>query len=290
MTTVLLILPSVIHFNINYLMHISKRIKIVVLGIFTAGLVSTSSCSDKAGGGGLNLFSLEDDRTFGAQVAAEIDGDNATYPLLDSAQYPEAYAYLYAIRDSILNSGNVVHKDDFSWRLRIVEDDSTLNAFCTPGGYIYVYTGIIKFLDAEHEFAGVMAHEIAHADERHSTEALTKAYGIDVLFSVLLGDNQGTLSEIAKGLINLSYSRDNESEADLRSVEYLYPTAYDARGAAKFFEKIIASGGGSGPQFLSTHPNPDNRVEAINAHWESLGGEVGETFDARYKQFQNSLP
>ncbi len=271
-------------------MNLIKVLKGSVLTLCFIGLLSLYSCSDEPGGGGINLFTLEDDKTFGAQVAAEIDGDEVTYPVLDSALYPEAYGYLYAIRDSILNSGNVVHKDDFVWRVRIIEDDSTLNAFCTPGGYIYVYTGIIKFLAAEHEFAGVMAHEIAHADERHSTEALTKAYGIDVLFSVLLGNNQGTLSQIAKGLINLSYSRDNETESDMRSVEYLYPTAYDARGAAKFFEKIIASGGGSGPQFLSTHPNPDNRVEAINAHWTSLGGKEGQTFEARYKQFQNSLP
>jgi predicted Zn-dependent protease len=249
-----------------------------------------SGCKDKKGGGGLNFFSLEDDKTFGAQVAEEIESDPVMYPILDSAQYPEAYAYLYAIRDSILNSGNVVHKDDFEWRLRIIEDDSTLNAFCTPGGYIYVYTGIIKFLDAEHEFVGVMGHEIAHADERHSTAALTQQYGIDVLLSVLLGEDKGTLAQIAQGLVGLKYSRDNESESDLRSVEYLYPTAYDARGAAKFFEKIIASGDGSGPQFLSTHPNPDNRVESINAHWEALGGKVGNTFDARYELFQKSLP
>jgi len=247
-------------------------------------------CKDEAGGGGLNFFSIEDDISFGAQVAAEIESDPETYPILDSASYPEAYGYLYAIRDSILSSGNVVHQDDFQWRLRIIEDDSTLNAFCTPGGYIYVYTGIIKFLDAEYEFAGVMGHEIAHADERHSTAALTQQYGLDVLFNILLGEDNAALSQVAQGLVGLQYSRGNETESDIRSVEYLYPTAYDARGAAKFFEKISESGGTSGPQFLSTHPNPDNRVEAINAHWETLGGKTGETFEARYKLFQNSLP
>ncbi|PCJ66560.1 MAG: peptidase M48 [Bacteroidetes bacterium] len=266
-----------------------KRIKYFLLTLFTI-CIALAGCKDKAGGGGINFFSLEDDKTFGAQVAAEIDADQETYPTLDSATYPEAYAYLYAIRDSILNSGNVVHKDDFDWRLRIIHDDSTLNAFCTPGGYIYVYTGIIKFLDSEDQFAGVMGHEIAHADERHSTAALTQQYGIDVLLGVLLGEDKGTLAQIAQGLVGLKYSRGNESESDLRSVEYLYPTAYDARGAAKFFEKIAESGGGSGPQFLSTHPNPENRIEAINAHWESLGGKVGETFKSRYEAFQNSLP
>jgi predicted Zn-dependent protease len=284
-------LPSVFRFKPlqNNMTHkLSFRIFLIVL---FASLFVLSSCNkDKPGGGGLNLFTIADDKAFGAQVAAEIDGDAKTYPILDSASNPAAYAYLYGIRDSILNTGVVVHKDDFDWRLRIIHDDSVLNAFCTPGGYIYVYTGIIKFLSAENEFAGVLGHEIAHADERHSTQALTKAYGIDVLFSILLGDNQGTLSEIAKSLISLSYSRDNETESDKRSIEYLNPTAYDARGVARFFEKIIASGGGSGPQFLSTHPNPDNRVEAIMAYWETLGSKTGETYETRYKQFQNSLP
>jgi predicted Zn-dependent protease len=249
-----------------------------------------SSCKDKAGGGGLNFFSLEDDKQFGAQVAAEIENDPATYPILDSVQNIAAYAYLYAIRDSILNAGKVVHKDDFQWQVRLIKDDSMLNAFCTPGGYIYVYTGIIKYLDSEDQFAGVMGHEIAHADERHSTAALTQQYGIDVLFSVLLGENKGALAEVTQGLIGLKYGRGNESESDMRSVEYLYPTAYDARGAARFFEKISESGGSSGPVFLSTHPDPENRVEAIIAHWESLGGKPGETFNARYAAFQNSLP
>lgn len=290
MITRQLILPLVSHFDETFFfMPKLHTFKTIILTVFALAILSACK-KDKPGGGGVNLFTIEDDKAFGAQVAAEIDRDNVTYPILDSAQYPMAYGYLYAIRDSILNSGNVVHKDDFNWRLRIVNDDSVLNAFCTPGGYIYVYTGIIKFLSAENEFAGVMGHEIAHADERNSTQALTKAYGIDVLFSILLGENQGTISQIAKGLINLSYSRDNESESDRRSIEYLYPTAYDARGVARFFEKIIDAGGGSGPQFLSTHPNPENRVEAIIAHWESLGDKTVETFETRYKQFQNSLP
>lgn len=249
------------------------------------------SCKDENNDNpGINLFSLADDIAFGEQVAAEIDADPTTYPPLDSATYPTAYAHLYRIRDTILNSGVVKNRDAFSWRMRILRDDSTLNAFCTPGGFIYVYTGIIKFLDSEDQFAGVLGHEIAHAAERHSTEALTKQYGTEVLFAILLGQNQGTLAQIAKGMIGLSYSRTNETESDKRSVDYLYQTNYDARGAARFFEKMIAFGAGSGPEFLSTHPNPDNRVAAILEYWQSKGGKEGETFTARYNQFKTSLP
>lgn len=271
-------------------MNRTRHIFSIVL-LLTTSVVTLNSCKDDEGNStGINLFTLQDDIDFGAQVAAEIESDPATYPILDSASYSEAYAHLRRITDTLLNSGKVQHKDDFVWQTKIIHDDSVLNAFCTPGGYIYVYTGLIKFLESEDELAGVMGHEIAHADERHSTEALTKQYGTDVLFAILFGDDQGTLTQVAKGMIGLKYSRNNESEADMRSVDYLYPTQYDARGAARFFEKIIDQGGTSGPEFLSTHPNPENRVEAITTYWEDKGGDEGERFVERYNDFKKSLP
>ncbi len=68
---------------------------------------------------------------------------------------------------------------------------------------------------------------------------------------------------------------------------YLYETAYDARGAAGFFERLNSA---SGPEFLSTHPNPDDRVENIHEKWMELGGKVGQTFESSYQDFKNSLP
>jgi predicted Zn-dependent protease len=268
-----------------------KKLVNIALILLAAVPFTLESCKDENGDGPtVNLFSVADDISFGAEVATEIDSDPTTYPLLDSAAYPAAYGHVNRIKDAILNSGKLKHKDDFVWRIRIIRDDSTLNAFCTPGGYIYVYTGIIKFLDSEDEFAGVMGHEIAHADERHSTEALTKQYGTEVLFAILLGQNQGTLAQIAKGMIGLKYSRTNETESDTRSVDYLYETEYDARGAARFFEKIVEAGGGSGPEFLSTHPSPDNRVQHILDYWTSKGGKEGLKFVERYNDFKKSLP
>lgn len=260
----------------------------ILLAFFAVGW---GSCTDDEGNStGLNLFSLQDDKEFGAQVAAEIESDPQTYPILDSADYPEAYGHLHRITDNILNSGKVQYKDEFVWQTKIIEDDSVLNAFCTPGGYIYVYSGLIKFLESEDELAGVMGHEIAHADERHSTQALTKQYGTEVLFAILFGNDPGALAQIAKGMLSLQYSRTNETEADMRSVEYLYETEYDARGVARFFQKLIDAGVVEGPEFLSTHPNPTNRVEAIMDKWTELGGKSGGTFEDRYKEFKNSLP
>ena len=142
----------------------------------------------------------------------------------------------------------------------------------------------------EAEFAGVLAHEIAHADKRHSTDQLTRAYGISALLEIVLGKNQGLLTQIATQLLQLKYSRNHETEADMQSVIYMYPTRYDARGVKYFFERMAQQSGGSGPEFLSTHPNPENRVEEIDKKWQELGGKEGELFTASYADFKNTLP
>ena len=167
------------------------------------------------------------------------------------------------MRNEILNSGQVRYKTEFEWQLYIINDPATQNAFCTPGGYIIIYTGLIKYLDNASSLAGVLGHEMAHADRRHSTTQITKQYGLQTLLDIVLGNNQNALTQVASSLVNLQFSRDDEKDADAQSVTYLCPTAYRADGSADFFVKIAASGGQQVPAFLSTHPNPDNRVEHI---------------------------
>lgn len=237
-----------------------------------------------------NIFSIEDDKKLGEQLDQEINSKPEEFPILPENQYQAAYTHLRRIRDNILNSGKVFYKDEFKWQVKIIHNDTILNAFAAPGGYIYVYTGIIKYLDSEHELAGVMAHEIAHADRRHSTDQLTKIYGIAILLQLTLGNNPNLLAEIAATLVSLKFSRDNESEADEYSVIYMCPTDYYADGAAAFFEKIQQSGGGRIPEFISTHPDPGNRVSAITNKKNELGCNGNQSFDSRYMAFKNSLP
>lgn len=134
------------------------------------------------------MFSLEDDKSLGQQTVQQILADPATYPILSESQYAAAYSYMNAMRDKILNSGQVQHKNDFEWKLYIINDPNTQNAFCTPGGYIFVYTGLIKYLDNASSLAGVLGHEMGHADHRHFTTQMTKQYGIQTLLDVILGN------------------------------------------------------------------------------------------------------
>jgi predicted Zn-dependent protease len=214
---------------------------------------------------------------------------------LDETKYQSSYNYLNGIRDRILASGNVTYKDEFAWEVKIIENDTVLNAFATPGGYIYVYTGLIKYLDKEDDLAGVMGHEIAHADKRHSVRQLQKVYGVQILLSIALGNNPSQLAQIAAGLAgnlgNLKFSRDHEKEADDFSVVYLSKTQYQCNAAYSFFQKLLdEQKAGQVPHFLSTHPAPQERVDDINKKAQEVGCSIEPWNPSTYKQFVNSLP
>lgn len=265
-------------------MKIFVRIFLVLL--FPAILFS---CGGDEDGGGLNVFSVEDDKELGAQMHQQIV-DSSGLVILDRNQYPEAYAYLESMMAELLNSDDIRYRDEFNWTVTIIQDDSVLNAFATPGGYLYFYTGMIKYLDCEDHFAGVFGHEIAHADRRHSTQQLTRIYGIQVLFDIVFGGDAGALAEVTQGLLALSFSREHENEADEYSVRYLcdFP-AVEADGAAGFFQRLIEEGQTGGvPEFLSTHPDPGDRVTNIQQTAQDLGCNTQEACDQDYQLFKTN--
>lgn len=262
-----------------------------VISFFALALVPVSCTQDK--NGDRLLFSVEDDINLGSQVAQEVDSTyRAKGQLIErnNPKYTAAYQHLDRIVGNILNSGKVAYRSEFTWDTKIIKDDNVLNAFATPGGHIYVFSGLIKYLDTEDQFAGVLGHEIAHADKRHTTKQLQTQYGISLLLSVALGDNPGTLTQIATGLAGLKFSRDYEREADDFSVVYLGGTNYACNGAAGFFQKMLTENqGGRQPEFLSTHPDPGNRVEAINTKAQTEGCKTTSSNSSTYQQFKNSL-
>jgi predicted Zn-dependent protease len=255
--------------------------KLIVL--FT-GLLFLSAC-------GNSWIPISVDETLGSQSAAQINGGSMAIEILDETEYPESYEYLNRLKDKILASGKVAHAKDFNWELKIIKDDSVLNAFCLPGGYIYVYTGLMKYLDSEDALAGVLGHEMAHADLRHGSTQMIKNMGLSLGLQLIFGGDASQLVNIGANLVSLSFSRSDEKEADMRSVEYLYETELDARGTGIFFDKLQKEGKDEGmAEFLSTHPNPENRVEEINRKWKELGGKKGKNNKEAYQKMLKTLP
>jgi len=260
--------------------------------ILTGILILNSGCS-KDGSDNINLFSVQDDIALGIQVDQEIRSNSADYPILDSASNAVAYSHLYRIRNTILASASGMNnKEIFAWRCAIIDNDTVINAFCVPGGYMYFYTGLINLLDNEAQFAGVMAHEMVHADRRHTTDQLSIVFGLNLLLQLLLGQDPGDLEQIVGALAGnlglLAYSRSNEYVADEYAVKYLYPSEYDAASLGDFF--VLMGNQPHPPAFLSTHPSPEDRLEKIQEVFQSLGGVHGGYFSDRYQEFKNSLP
>lgn len=252
-------------------------------------LLTFTSCGDR----GVNFFSVDQDMELGESLVAEIKSDPATYPILPEATNPQAYAYIRGMMDDILKSDKFKYRDRFDWEIYIINQD-VLNAFAAPGGKLYFYTGLINYLDDAASLAGVMGHEMAHADLRHSTQQMTKVYGFDLLLSIILGQNASELTNVAKdmalGLGQLKFSRDNEYDADKYSMYYLASTKYQPKGITSFFVKMLAEEKNeSNFTWLSTHPSDQDRIDAANKVFTS-DGELktlmsGKTYGTYQQEF-----
>ena len=242
-------------------------------------------------------FAPEDDVGLGEQVVQSMEEDPEEYPVLSREEYPEAYAHIDRITKRVVGSDAIKYRDIFKYdQVRLIHDDETLNAFCTPGGFIYVYTGLIKYLEQEDHLAGVMGHEIAHAELRHSSVRLQKEYGTKRLLQFILLTSPMSMREagalvILKDLTSLSYSRGQEAEADDWSVDYLAGAGYACDGTAGFFEKLLANQDDVGiPEVLSDHPDSESRVRDIHARAAELGCSTTPGDQSQWRAFQNSLP
>jgi Zn-dependent protease with chaperone function len=170
---------------------------------------------------------------------------------------------------------------DRSWPYQFhVIPEKDINAFALPGGPIFVNVGTVTAADNEAELAGVIAHEMSHVYMQHSVKQASKESIAQVLLGVLggvlPGGTAGSLArfgiQIGAGTMFLKYSRGDEAQADAVGAIIMYKAGYDPRAMAEFFQKLEKQGGGGGPQFLSDHPNPGNRVAAVDkeiANWPS---------------------
>ncbi|MCX7908932.1 MAG: M48 family metallopeptidase [Ignavibacteria bacterium] len=244
---------------------------------------------------GVNIFSPQDDVQLGLQLHQEISGNPKNYPILNNSQITQ---YVQNIVNDIINSPKIKYKKTFKYQVTIINDDNTVNAFATPGGFIYVYTGLLKFLDNEATLAGVLAHEVAHCERRHATQRLTKAYGVSILLDVVLGNNPSIAEEIAAnllvGLAFLKNSRDDEYEADEWAYEYLKSTVWYPGALIFFFDKVKKNEGNSFLDvLLSTHPLSQDRIDKLNKKIQDdklPSPNEDNLFQSRYQNFKKLLP
>ena len=243
------------------------------------------------------VFSVENDVDLGKQTMRALEEKPEKYPILSKEDYPEAYEHLNHIVQQIVVAKEIKYAELFAYNdVRIIHKDDVLNAFATPGGFIYVYSGLIRYLEAEDHLAGVLGHEIAHAERRHGSLRLQKEYGQKKLLQFALwnpsvGAKDLIFAKIFADLTSLDYSRDQEAEADRLSVHYLADSDYACDGVAGFFEKLLAKGDGADiPEFLSDHPASAARVADIRREAKARQCSRKLADGTQWLEFQNSLP
>jgi predicted Zn-dependent protease len=177
-------------------------------------------------------------------------------------------AYVQSVGDRIVKNCD---RQDIAYHFAVIQKDE-INAFALPGGYVYVYTGLMKDIDDEAELAAVLAHEVGHVTARHAAQRLSGMYAADALQKAVLGENPGFIGKIFAGAMRtggfLAYSRENEYEADQLGQKYMYATGYDPNGMIDLMGKLKSVESGEPSKIesmLATHPPTSERLARIQA-------------------------
>jgi predicted Zn-dependent protease len=157
---------------------------------------------------------------------------------------------------------------EWPFEFHLLADSETVNAFALPGGQIFITAALFEELESEAQLAGVLGHEVGHVVARHSAQRLAKAQlseGLTGAVAVASGDARAAqVAAVVAQLINMRYGREDELQSDELGVDFMVDAGYDPRGLIGLMEILAAAGGGARqPEFFSTHPNPDNRIENI---------------------------
>lgn len=162
---------------------------------------------------------------------------------------------------------------DIPFNFQVVSSDE-VNAFATPGGFVYVTTGLLKTAETRAQLASVMAHEIAHINEKHGVKALKQAVAAQGIAGAA-GVETSQLAQIAYQLtLDLPQSRSFEYEADNSGLKILQQSGYPAQAFADFLAKLESSG--NTPEFIRTHPTSENRIKAISQNTQISNSNKGQ--------------
>jgi predicted Zn-dependent protease len=242
-------------------------------------LALLAGCGSSGGLGGAASMSLDEEWQLGNQMAAQVEQQ------VKLVRDPALVSYVRSVGER-LHAQTPLADRPFDFE---VVDDPSVNAFAVPGGHVYVNRGLIEQADRANMLAGVMAHEISHVVARHVLKQAEQAQTINVLGSILLGQNPGALqsivAQVLAGGAMARFSRADEKQADDMGLELMVRAGYDPRGMLDMFQKLLAmdQGGNSAvSRFFSDHPGTQDRIRDIEGRIAKMGNPSGTVDDPQY--------
>ncbi|HLA60840.1 MAG TPA: M48 family metallopeptidase [Nitrospiraceae bacterium] len=183
-----------------------------------------------------------------------------------------------------------IPNNPYKFDVAVVKSD-VVNAFALPGGYVVVFTGLMKKAESGEEVAGVLSHELNHVLQRHGLERILKSLGLLTVVAIVLGDQQGLvgmMKQLGVELLTLKFGREQETEADLTGLQLLQRAKIDPSGMIRFFERLSEKDQGR-MEWLSTHPMSTTRADRLKAELAALPKKSPEPFTFDWKYVQASL-
>ncbi|NQT18690.1 MAG: M48 family metalloprotease [Planctomycetes bacterium] len=224
----------------------------------------------------ISMFSTQQEVELGQRVSEEVETE---VRLLNNP------VILNYVREVGAKVASKARRQDVVYVFKIIDDVGQVNAFAVPGGNIYIFSGLLARMESEAELAAVLGHETAHIAERHSMEALTRQVGFSVVISALLGEQaaawQKILADVTSTMTTLKFSREDEKEADVLGLEYMYSAGYDARGMVNLLElflELYEREPSVVEEWLSTHPPSSKRIRIVKdliSEHNMHGGRMG---------------
>lgn len=234
------------------------------LCLWVVSIVLVSCSSTPTGRSQLTLISSSQMDSMGEQSFEELKKKG------NVSKDPKQNTYVQCITNALLQA---MGENPSSWEVLVFNDDSP-NAFALPGKNVGVHTGMIKLAQNQHQLAAVVGHEIGHVLAEHGNERVSQNLvaqaGLQAADIFLGGDSQkdqlilGALGVGAQFGVLLPFSRKQESEADHLGLEYMAKAGFDPRQASELWQQMKQKAGGSPPEFLSTHPSPQSRIEDLS--------------------------
>ncbi len=193
----------------------------------------------------------------------------------------------------------------YPYEFHLLSDPQTINAFALPGGQVFLTVGLLRRLKSEAQLAGVLGHEVGHVVGRHGAEhlakqqlgtALVNAVGIAASDNPDNARQAAVLAQAANQLVSLQYGREDELEADQLGFRFMTEAGYNPQGLVELMQILgSARQGGASPEFFSTHPNPENRVERLKkliaqAYPSGVPATLEEGRDKFARSVQGRLP
>lgn len=217
-------------------------------------------------------------------------GESAYHDFLARQEVMKEGPAVAAVTEMTHRLTDQIPENPYTFEISVVKSD-VVNAFALPGGYIVVFTGLMKKAESPEEVAGVLAHELNHVLQRHGLERIVKQLGFVAVLSIVLGNPPGlggVLKQLGVELMTLKFGRAQETEADLTGLQLLYRAKIDPSGMITFFQRLSEKDEGR-VEWLSTHPMSSARADRLKAELVDMPKQAPEPFTFDWTKVRASL-